>query len=110
MDASLVTWVIGIAVAGAGAGFLFHGFTTRCPYCKQWWTRKLQDRREISRGDGYKTVTRTDVTRTYWSGTPTGKVTRQEQVHVIRVNYEDKYLCGKCNREWIVRWTQDVEG
>ncbi len=85
-----------------------HGWTNSCPDCQKWFSRILDDSEEISRENGYETVTRKDQT-SHGNG-KSSTTTRKEQVRMTYLKHKNFYSCNKCNHNWTALSSSKFEG
>lgn len=99
----------GWAIAGVIGFFVYllAGKSSACPNCGKWFSTNTLATYELGRQGGYETVTREDQHKNT-KGEVIGTTTRQEQVYVTYIYYQDHKQCKKCAHEWVTEYTKKV--
>ena len=100
----LITGGIGIVCAFV----IWYGWDNSCPDCSKWFSRKLSNKEEISRENGYETVTRKDET-SHGNGN-SSTTSRKEQVRMTYLKHRNFYSCSKCDHNWTAISSSKFEG
>jgi len=88
---------------------IYSGKSSSCPSCKKWWSKKFVDKQIANKESFYKTIIRKDVTKNR-SGKVISTTERPEQVHMIKVTYDNYYICSKCSYKWTEQTKEEYEG
>lgn len=88
--------------------FILGFFIPQCNECGAFFYKDLIKREKLGSKQGYKTVTRNDVTRNS-NGETLYTTRRKEQIHIIRTYYKDHYRCKHCGFEWTETYSKDKE-
>jgi len=89
MDNNAVLFVL-LVIIGVIVAIPLHGFFTRCPNCKKWWSRKRTGQKELDRHSGYQ-----HDTHSHSDGSK-----HTDHVYVTKITYENQWQCKKCNHQW----------
>jgi transposase-like protein len=107
----LGSWLLGafltMFLGGLALGGIWLGLLSRptCPKCNQYSTPMVIKSQLVAQEPGYKTVWR----RLYDIKDGSTKL-YQEQIHVIRNVYENRYRCEVCGAEWEEQSVTTLEG